>query len=166
MNRRLIVMRHAKSSWSDSSLSDHERPLNDRGRREAPEVARRLIELDWVPEIIVSSDATRTRETWKRMKPVFADADHTPPFHKTAELYLAGMDEAADALGELDDATRSVLLLGHNPGWEEVVAYLSGVSVTMTTANAVLLEGSGETWQDALERGSWKIIEVIRPREL
>lgn len=166
MNRRLIVMRHAKSSWSDSSLSDHERPLNDRGRREAPEVARRLIELDWVPEIIVSSDATRTRETWKRMKPVFADADHTPLFHKTAELYLAGMDEAADALGELDDATRSVLLLGHNPGWEEVVAYLSGVSVTMTTANAVLLEGSGETWQDALERGSWKIIEVIRPREL
>lgn len=166
MNRRLIVMRHAKSSWADGSMSDHERPLNDRGRREAPEVARKLVELEWVPEIVLSSDSKRTRETWKRMKPVFEEAGCTPIMHKLSELYHAGMDEAADALAELDDAVDCVLLLGHNPGWEDVVAYLSGVSVTMTTANAVLLEGGGDSWQDALERGSWQLIEVIRPREL
>lgn len=166
MNRRLIVMRHAKSSWSDSSMSDHERPLNERGKREAPEVARRLAELEWLPQVVLSSDAQRTRETWKRMKSVLEEADCTPRVHKLAELYHAGMDEAADALAEVDDEIQSVLLLGHNPGWEDVVAYLSGTPVTMTTANAVLLEGDGETWQDALERGSWRLIEVIRPREL
>ncbi len=166
MNRRLIVMRHAKSSWADGSMSDHERPLNDRGRREAPEVARQLAELEWLPEVVLSSDSKRTRETWKRMKTVLEDADCTPTVTKSAELYHAGMDEAADALTELDDEIDCVLLLGHNPGWEDVVSYLSGVSVTMTTANAVLLEGEGDSWQDALERGSWQLVEVIRPREL
>ncbi len=166
MNRRLIVMRHAKSSWADGSMSDHERPLNERGRREAPEVANKLVELEWFPEVILSSDAKRTLETWKHMKPVFKDADCSPIRHKLAELYHAGMDEVVDALTDVIDDIECVLLLGHNPGWEDVVAYLSGVSVTMTTANAVLLEGEGDSWQEALERGSWQLVEVIRPREL
>ncbi len=64
MTRRLIVMRHAKSSWKHAGLTDHQRPLNKRGRKDAPRVARALIERGWTPRRVLSSDAARTRETW------------------------------------------------------------------------------------------------------
>ena len=68
MKRRLIVMRHAKSSWKDPGQTDHERPLNGRGRRSAPLVAARLAELGWAPTRVHSSDAARTVETWRGME--------------------------------------------------------------------------------------------------
>ncbi|MBA2662049.1 MAG: histidine phosphatase family protein [Bradymonadaceae bacterium] len=166
MNRRLIVMRHAKSSWSDEKLGDHDRPLNERGKKEAPEVARRLVELGWLPERLLSSDSKRTRETWKRMKPIFEEEEEVPKVVWIPDFYHGGMDEVSDALIELDDEIAEVMVLGHNPGWEAIVAFLSGEPVTMTTANAALLEGEGDTWEEALEQGSWELVEVIRPKEL
>ena len=65
--KRLIVMRHAKSDWGTNAPTDHARPLNKRGQRDAPRVAQRLVELDWLPQYIVSSDSTRTRETYELM---------------------------------------------------------------------------------------------------
>ena len=67
MERRLIVMRHAKSSWKSDAETDHLRPLNKRGRDSAPLVAARLVELGWIPEAVYSSDSLRTRETWDGM---------------------------------------------------------------------------------------------------
>ena len=65
--RRLIVMRHAKSSWASGAQSDHQRPLNDRGRCDAPRVATALVDANWLPDLILSSDAQRTRETYDGM---------------------------------------------------------------------------------------------------
>jgi len=162
MNRRLIVLRHAKSSWGDPDLEDHDRPLNDRGRRDAPRVGRRLVELGWIPDRVVSSDAVRTRETWQLMAPEI-------PAQITAEwrpdFYLAGLDEIRDAAGSWPADTGTVLVLGHNPGWEEAVAALAGIDEPMTTANAALLEGAGADWPSAF-RGRWELVEMVRPRRL
>ena len=62
--------------------------------------------------------------------------------------------------------TRTVLVLGHNPGWEEAVEELIGREVRITTANVVLLKGEGATWREALERGAWSVAGVIRPKQL
>ncbi|MEX0285143.1 MAG: histidine phosphatase family protein [Paracoccaceae bacterium] len=108
MTRVLILTRHAKSSWDSPALSDHDRPLNKRGRRSARAIAGWLREHNHLPDEVLSSTATRTRETWDRMG---LQADKIC-FHRT--LYHA---EPNDMLIELSGATEpTVLMLGHNPG--------------------------------------------------
>jgi phosphohistidine phosphatase len=162
--RRLVVMRHAKSSWKDGNLSDHQRPLNKRGRRDAPRIAECLLGLDWVPDLVVSSDSQRTRETWAQMATVF---QNPIPTLFSERLYHGGMGAARELLAEQSAKHRCIIILGHNPGWEQVVYCLSGEAVTMTTANAALLVGKGATWDEALGvRGSWDLKQVLRPKEL
>ncbi len=164
MQRRIIVMRHAKSSWKSDAPDDHSRPLNPRGRRDAPRVAAELSRLGWVPERVLSSDSRRTRETWELMEDAFQP---TPvvSFHRS--LYLAGPAEVEEALAALPPEVRAVLVLGHNNGWEDVVEWLSGQSVTLTTANAALLGADGATWREALAAAPrWQLFEVVRPKAL
>lgn len=164
MERRLIVMRHAKSSWQDDSLRDHERPLNKRGRSDAPRVGAELARLGWVPQRVISSDATRTRETWELLSESIGGE---PEVRFTGELYLAGPDEVESALRPLADEVETALVLGHNNGWEEVVAWLSRHPVMLTTANAALLSVEAPSWEAALDRmGEWTLHQVVRPKEL
>ena len=162
MKRRLIIMRHAKSSWNTDSPTDHERPLNKRGNKDAPRIAQRLVELEWIPQLVVSSDAQRTRETWERMSGVFG-GDIAVDY--TRELYGGGLDEIVECSFEWPSCVSTVLLVGHNPGWGDAVGSLSGVLTSMTTANAALLEGEGEDWHQALD-GKWKLTALLRPKEL
>ena len=107
MTRTLILMRHAKSSWSTPGLSDHERPLNDRGRRSATALGDWLRQMGHVPDEVISSSSRRTRETFDGLR-----FDMQANF--TDDLYHAG---AATMLKVLSRATgRTVLMLGHNPG--------------------------------------------------
>ncbi len=108
MTRTLILTRHAKSSWDSPALSDHDRPLSKRGRKSAPAIATWLTENGWLPDEVLSSSSTRTRETWDRMSLQAAKIR----FHRT--LYHADPHEM---LIELSGATeQTVLMLGHNPG--------------------------------------------------
>ncbi len=108
MTRTLILTRHAKSSWNSLALGDHARPLNKRGRSSAPAIAAWLRENGWLPDEVLSSDATRTRETWDRMGLQAAKVRFD------RGLYLA---DPARMLTELTGATgQTVLMLGHNPG--------------------------------------------------
>ncbi|MBX2801549.1 MAG: histidine phosphatase family protein [Myxococcales bacterium] len=160
---RLVVMRHAKSSWTTEAATDHERPLNDRGRSDAPKIAQRLVELGWCPDRVVSSDSLRTQETWAGM----ADAMPAPQDVRfTRRLYHAGATAFCQVVSDEPDDAACLLLLGHNPGWEEVVEWLSGQPVRMTTANAVLLRRDRVPWMMALEPETWGLVDVLRPREL
>jgi phosphohistidine phosphatase len=108
MTRTLILTRHAKSSWDSPALNDHDRPLNKRGRKSATAIAEWLREHGWLPDEVLSSTSTRTRETWDRMG---LQADKVC-FHRA--LYHAAPE---DMLNELSGATEpTVLMLGHNPG--------------------------------------------------
>lgn len=162
MQRRLIVMRHAKSAWDSDAPSDHARPLNGRGKRDAPKVGRTLAVLDWVPEAVWSSDSERTQETWLRMADELG-ADCEPTF--TRVLYLAGLGALQDVADDWPTDVTTLLVLGHNPGWEDTVSRLSGIPVTMTTGNAALLTGGGATWSEAMQ-SPWRLERLIRPREL
>lgn len=163
VERRIIVMRHAKSSWSTSAATDHARPLNQRGRRDAPRVADRLTDLGWQPQHILSSDAQRTRETCELMLGRWEEGIGV---NLTNTLYLAGPRELASELPGVSDEVETLLVLGHNPGWEGVVHVLSEQNVTMKTATAALLTcESCEEWSDALGR-VWALEDVIYPREL
>jgi phosphohistidine phosphatase len=163
MLRRIVVVRHAKSDWAAGAETDHQRPLNDRGRREAPETARLVRQKGWAPAVVLSSDATRTRETWACMATELPAPARVEYF---ASLYHAGREAAVEALGLADDLATSgvVMLVGHNPGWEEMVSDVSGQSITMKTAYAALLEADAETFAAALS-GHMKLVELVRPRE-
>ncbi|MEL6714664.1 MAG: histidine phosphatase family protein [Planctomycetota bacterium] len=157
-------MRHAKSAWGDEDMDDHERPLNERGRGDAPRIAARLAELGWSPDLVWSSDAVRTRETAERMLPAF---DAAPEVFFDPSLYLAGFGALQDAAARWPDRSRTVLVLGHNPGWEQTASLLAGHPVGMTTANAVLFERAedGADWAGAMQ-DAWTLFDVLRPKEL
>ena len=160
--RRLILMRHAKSSWANEGQADHERPLNERGRRDAPRITQALCDLGWAPDWVVASDATRTCQTWERMTEVL---DGDTPVRTEPDLYLAGLGALQQSAAAWPSSATTLLALGHNPGWEQAVSHLCGTSRGMTTANAGLLVGCGESWQEALE-GSWELRDFLTPKGL
>ena len=152
MVKRLIVMRHAKSSWKDPNLDDHERPLNNRGRRDAPMVADAIFERGWIPELILVSSSKRTLQTLEGMSHRMGKT----PFEVRSGIYHATVIDLVEELEDmLDNGT--TMIIGHNPGSEILVNHLSGEWHTMPTATAVLLLHSGS---------SWSVEAVIRPKEI
>jgi phosphohistidine phosphatase len=162
LTRRLILMRHAKSAWNSEGLSDHERLLNARGRRDAPRIADALREQDWSPDAVFSSTSTRTRQTWARMQSAF-EQPVTVTFLDA--FYLAGLGALQDSVPAWNDSWRTVLCLGHNPGWQHAVSELTGVPTGMTTANAALMTCQETSWSQAME-AAWTLVALIRPKEL
>ena len=161
MTRRLIVMRHAESSWDSSMGSDHERTLNERGRRDAPRVGAALAQKGWIPELVLSSDAQRTCETFAGLSESFPGKVEA---RFLSSFYLAGPRAAKEEVAHLEGAVSCVLLLGHNPGWESLVEALSGEKVVMKPATAALLTLELDDWQGAIQAGKWKLEDVICPR--
>ncbi len=159
---RLVLMRHAKSDWSSGAHDDHGRPLNARGRRSAPLVARRLADLGWIPEAVVSSDSTRTRETWALMEDPLGGS---PAVRFTSSLYHAGPEQLSVALSALSEDVGTALALGHNPGWSAAVFWLSGEHLELKTADAALLEHDSG-WREAASARDWRLTQVIRARDL
>ena len=160
--KRLIIMRHAKSSWKDASLSDHQRPLNKRGKRDAPRVARELQARGWAPALVLSSDSARTRLTFEGMQPELVEPAEV---RWLPEFYHGGAHILMEVMTDLPEQIGPVLALGHNPGWENAVLALTGESETMTTANAALLEADG-SWAELAEPGLWRLVDVLRPKEI
>ena len=159
MERRLIVMRHAHSAWSGGPLGDHGRCLEERGHPDAVSVAQHLMEHGWLPESGCSSDATRTQQTWEAMTEAFQT---TIPMRFTRRLYQTGLSALREDSLEWDPTVQTLLALGHNPGWEQVVAKLTGQYVGLSPGTAVLLVGQGEQWSTALD-GAWVLNTVIGP---
>ena len=152
MVRRLIVMRHAKSSWKDPNLDDHERPLNKRGRGDAPMGADAIFDRGGIPDLILVSSSKRTRQTLEGMSHRMGKA----PFEVRSGIYHATVIDLMEELEDmLDNGT--TMIIGHNPGSEILVNHLSGEWHTMPTATAVLLLHSGS---------SWSVEAVIRPKEI
>lgn len=157
------MLRHAKSAWDTEAPTDHDRPLNKRGRRDAPRVADEIVKLGWFPEKVFSSDSMRTRETWKRMKKKFEKKKVEAEFSR--KLYHAGFDEIVEVLVKLSDKTKTVMVIGHNPGWEEAVHRLAGKEVSMGTSSAAMLSVDAKTWKEAAKK-KWKLEHVLRPKDL
>jgi phosphohistidine phosphatase len=144
--KRLLVLRHAKSSWADSSLDDWQRPLNDRGRRDAPRVGAWLQKRSLVPDLIVTSDAVRARET---AAAVATTAGYTREIVVDPTLYHANPADAIAVLTSIgNQAARTVLVVGHNPGLSDLVNRLSGEHYDLVTAALVELAVPIDRWSE------------------
>ncbi|WP_457607572.1 SixA phosphatase family protein [Nitratifractor sp.] len=149
--KTILLMRHAKSSWKEP-LSDHERPLNKRGRKAAKKMGKFLEEHALLPELILSSDAVRARETAHRL----AKAAGFPEkkISLTPELYDAGADEILDLIRSLDPKIDSVLLIAHNPGISDAAVHLCGdpMPTWMPTAAITVIDFDTESWKTIGEK--------------
>ncbi|WP_077798584.1 histidine phosphatase family protein [Streptomyces sp. JHA26] len=119
--RRIILFRHAKADWPQ--VSDHERPLAERGRKEAAEAGRRLADTGIPVDQALCSTAVRTRETWKI---AVAEFPHRPKTVYEERIYEASPGELIAVLNEIPDDLRNVLVIGHNPGMEGLTEVLAG----------------------------------------
>jgi phosphohistidine phosphatase len=142
--RRLVLLRHAKSAWPDGT-PDARRPLNERGQRDAPAGGRWLREhLDGLGAV-VCSPARRTQETWAL---VAAELDDPPSPTLDERIYGAPPEDLLAVIRGLPDSAGSALLVGHNPGVADLVELLGGQEREMRTASIAVLSWSG-SWADA-----------------
>ncbi|WP_231603256.1 SixA phosphatase family protein [Neorhodopirellula pilleata] len=164
-------MRHAKSDWSRDGLSDHDRPLNDRGRRDAPEIAQWIDENGLRPDLILCSSAVRTRQTAELMLEQWGE--QTPIF-VSKRLYLATPQQIFNVVREdsiLPDEDslkipRTVLLLAHNPGISEAVGWLTRQMIAMPTAALAVMNRDLADWTIPIEPDQMKCLAIIKPKEL
>jgi phosphohistidine phosphatase len=146
MTRLLTLIRHAKSSWSDPDLADVDRPLNPRGKRDAPRMGRRLEEAGVRPDVVLSSPAKRARRT---AKAVMRELSRKPAFAVEPSLYMADPDEMLDLVRRLGDSVEHVALVGHNPGMTELVQLLGAASIdNVPTAGVVRFEFDTDSWSE------------------
>ncbi len=123
--RRLVVLRHAKSAWPEG-VPDHERPLAPRGRRDATAAGRALADADCLPDLALCSTARRARQTWELAA---AQWGTPPPVRHDQRLYAADVPELLAVVRTVPAEVRTLLLIGHNPGLEELVLTLAGDSL-------------------------------------
>jgi len=162
MLSHLLLMRHAKSSWSDGSLSDHERPLNKRGRRSATNIGAALYARGYAPDIIWSSDAKRTRETSMRLIRAIPGAQTV---QYSSEFYHASASEVLRICGNTPEPDGTLMLLGHNPGWAELHEYFTGQSHAYPTGACTVLNRKENSEPDWLNPQNWQLKDLLLPRD-
>lgn len=169
--RQLYVLRHAKSCWDDPGLDDFDRPLNNRGRKNARAMAVYLRKSAIRPALILCSAARRARETYDILEPNLEGI----PVSFEAELYEAAKHDLVERLRRIDDHLESILLIGHNPGLERLVAALANghgetkplarLAEKYPTGTLAVLEADIGHW-GALQDGSCRLNGFVRPADL
>jgi phosphohistidine phosphatase len=145
MPRTLMIMRHGKSSWRDDSLADIDRPLKARGKCDARRMGTALRARGLAPQLVLCSPARRARATAKR---VCRACDCGAPLNIVPALYPGDSWEIWHALAALPDDLRTVLVVGHNPGLEDLVSALTGQVVPLPTAALAVIEVPADRWAD------------------
>lgn len=141
----LTLLRHAKSSWNDSSLADHERPLNKRGERDAPVMGARIQESGIRPSLILTSPAVRA---WTTAKMVAREISYPFEFLQREErLYHAGVRRILEVLSQQDPSFNSIMVVGHNPGLTDFANYLvPDVTHNIPTCGIVSVKIESDDW--------------------
>ena len=167
MNLYLYIMRHAKSDWSGPQISDFERPINKRGTRNAIRIGEWMNENNHIPQKIISSPALRAKETIELVTEQISKFNLEDLTYED-ELYLAGFTQLIEFINTYKDKVQSLMLVGHNPGIENLVNYLcdrSGDKETIvTTANLFIFKFSSDSFNTAVD--TIELVEAIKPREL
>ncbi|NNM32739.1 MAG: histidine phosphatase family protein [Gemmatimonadetes bacterium] len=166
----LLLARHAKSSWDDPSLRDHDRPLNRRGASDAPRIGAALLERDLVPDLVLSSTSARTRETLAGMEEgtgIPLTADYLP------ELYLASPGTMLSAIQSAPRDAETLMVLSHNPGTHALAVGLTATGpqeareamrFKFPTGAVAILTFDLDDWRHV--RNDGHLEEFIRPRLL
>ncbi len=160
--KTLLLLRHAKSSWKDSKLPDHERPLNKRGQKEAPQVGTYLKENNLVPDLILTSTARRAHDTAKAVSETSGfDGD----IELYQDLYMSEPSTYLDILRCMPNTANRVLVVGHNPTAEGLLAMLTDVNEHMATAALAVIDLPITTWEELTEATDARLQTLWSPRE-
>jgi phosphohistidine phosphatase len=158
--KTLLLLRHAKSSWKQAELNDHDRPLNKRGKKEAPKAGRYLKEHDLVPDLILSSTALRAHDT---AKAVAEESGYKGQIDLHQDLYLSDTACYLDVLRCLPDEAARVLVVGHNPDMEEFLTLLTDATQHLTTAALAQIDLPITSWQELNEATDGRLQNIWAP---
>jgi len=160
--KTLFILRHAKSSWEDTDLSDFDRPLNERGRSAAPLVGGVMRTNQFQPDVILSSPAKRAKETAALVKET---AEIAGEIRFDRRIYEASPAKLLEVVAEQNGNIESILLVGHNPGLEGLVRFLTGESQPMPTAALAVIDLDTDEW-NGINSASGSLRVLIRPKDL
>jgi phosphohistidine phosphatase len=166
--KRLYLLRHAKSSWDDPTLADHDRPLAPRGRRATKVMAEHLRRKGIAPELVLCSPSRRTRQTLERVAP---GLNESAEVRLEPELYAGSAAALLEVLRKVPDEVKAVMLIGHNPGIQDLTLSLARggsevarVRSKFPTGALATLELSG-SWRE-LAPGCAGLMSLVKPKEL
>ena len=146
--RTLYLLRHAKSSWKDETLRDFDRPLKGRGRRAAEKMGQVLAEEKMKSPLVISSPAVRARET---MELVLESGGFKLKPHFDERIYEADVRTLLEVARSIPDSADTAILVGHNPGFENLLAYLTGDDRHMPTCALAKIEFDAASWSELSE---------------
>ena len=161
--KTLLIMRHAKSSNKDTDITDHERPLNKRGKLAAPRIGRLLKEEGLKPDFILSSSAKRARMT---ADAVADQCGYEGEIRVSTDLYDTGPGAFFRVFQSLPEEAQRVLVIGHNPGLEELLEALTKQVKNLPTASIVQVDLPIQSWREISEDTQGELIYIWKPREL
>lgn len=161
--KTLLLMRHAKSSWKEKDIPDHDRPLNKRGRHDAPLMGELLIDRELIPQRILCSSALRARQT---AEGITQNAGFPGDIVYLDQLYMAEAEGYFQVLRELPDDLERVMIVGHNPGLETLLQLLSGRIESLSTAVLAHLVLPIDRWASLNGETEGEMVEIWRPKDL
>ena len=161
--KNLLLLRHAKSLKGDPNLQDFDRPLNDIGLAQVSVIAGIFKEKEILPDYILSSSSKRTSQTAQ----LLADQlKYKGEFKWLVELYEAQCSDYTRALKNLPDASRNILLVGHNPTHEEFLYILTGQNELLSTGAVAIIELPINHWKELTDRTVGKLIQTFQPKNV
>lgn len=163
MMKTLLIMRHAKSSWKNNNLADYDRPLNKRGKRDAPRMGKLLKQEGNVPELIISSSAERALST---AEAVALASDYETEIQTTRQLYHALSEDYIEVLKSVPNKVQRVMVVGHNPGMEGLVEELTDEWIRMPTAALVQISLEIDQWSELSLESKHELINYWWPKDL
>lgn len=160
--KTLLILRHAKSSWKDEALPDIERPLNKRGKRQAPEMGLLLREENLTPDWILSSPAVRARLT---AEAVAQESGYEEQIEIVPRFYPGEVEDYVAALRRVPEPIQSVMVVGHNPTLDQLLALLTGESESLSTAALAFVSLPVDHWKALNAQTRGELVNLWRPRE-
>jgi len=161
--KTILLMRHAKSSWKNPHLADHDRPLNKRGERDAPRMGEWINSEDIVPDIILCSTAKRTTMTAEGL---LSACDFEGEVKYLQSLYHGGPEDYIDALVTLPEEIQCPMIISHNPGMEYFLELLCAEQEPMPTATIAVINLPIGKWSEINCEVEGQLINLWRPREI
>lgn len=168
MSRELIILRHCKSDWGNNILQDEPRPLSRRGVHNAEIIGQWMLKHSIVPDLILCSTAVRAQQTLKLVNITLRLSEDRIFFKK--ELYLASLSTLLHFLSSVDISSRTVLMIGHNPGLDYLVHHISSTPPPLTTTGKLMTTGClahfecPDDWQILKQCGN--LLSITRPADI
>lgn len=163
--KTLLFLRHAKSSWKDTTLVDHKRPLNKRGKKDAPIMGEYLKNKKLTPDLIISSTAKRARDTSKL---VAEHCGYNKDIQPSKLLYGTTTKDYLTTIGGISNKHDRVLLIGHNPILEDVLETVTGEQIRMKTCSLVQISLPVQFWKEVKDNTNTKgkLIDIVKVKKL